>query len=529
LSPANEGLRRLAGVTSRPSRSALAVGGGIFVSRITGLARDVAIAAFFGTHLSADAYYAALKIPNVIRNLLGEGTLSAAFVPVYSEVVQAEGANSPAARRLAGGILMAVATAAALLSGIGVLIAPWLIRVVAPGIYAATPELATSLVRILFPMAGMMILGAWCLGILNTHRRFFLPFVAPALWNLTQVGALLLGSALGWGSLVHVLAWSALLGGVAQVGIQLPLAQKLARAQPLRARPWREESVRKVLRNTLPVISSQGIFQISSFVDVVLASLLGTGAISAMTYAQRLVYLPLSLFGISVAASSLPEMSREAGGPALRDRLANGFLQILYFVLPAALALMLFGDLMIRLLLQRGRFSAGSSALVATVLIAYAAGLVATSSVKLLASGFHARQDTRTPMRFAAISVGVGVACGASLMLVFRAHGYGVLSVSGLALGGAAGAWLNLLLLWQGLSRRVGPLFDIRAAAGVARIVFGSLLAVGASVAADHWLGAHMDGGSWLADAVRLTGTLAAGGVGYVVIIHRPPTVAHEA
>ena len=505
----------------RPStaRSAVSVGSGILVSRITGFARDVAIAAFFGTGIAADAYNAALRIPNTLRNLLGEGTLSASFVPVYSAMLEED---PEAADRLARAVLGVVLGIAGLLSAAGVLLAPWLTRALVPDWSGASLRLTTSLVRILFPMAGVMIVGAWALGVLNSHRRFFLPFVAPAAWNLAQIGGLLAGSWLGWGSLVHVLAWATLVGSGLQVAVQLPsIVRLLGRLRPRLEPDW--EPLRRVVGNALPVIGSQGIFQISSLVDLALASFVAHGALAGIYYAQRLAYLPLSLVGVSVATASLPEMSRDTRSHVLRRRLRSGFLQILYLTFPAALALLLFGNLMVRVLFERAAFGAGSTALVTGILFAFALGLVATSSVKLFASGFHAMQDTKTPMKIAAVSMTVGIGLGAALMFAFRSRGLGALSVSGLILGGSAGGWLNLILLWRGLRRRLGTLFESPVLPVAGRIVAAALAAAAVGELVLHALGVPPEGASLARRILVLAGTLGAAGVSYVLIAGKPP------
>ena len=505
------------------SRSAALVAAGILLSRITGFVRDLTIAIFLGTTPVVDAYVAALRIPNVLRNLLGEGTLSASFVPVYSSILaQGERARGDA-RRLAGGVLGAVVALAALLAALGVLVAPILTRVVAPGFGSEQAALTTHLVRILFPMAGVMILAAWCLGVLNSHRRFFLPFVAPTVWNLAQVAGLLIGSRLGWAPLIHVLAWSTLAGSVLQLAIQLPLTRRLAGSlRPRLDRRW--EPVRRVVRNAGPVAAGQGVFQFSSFVDVVLASTLPGSALAGLYFAQRIALLPLSLFGVSVATAALPEMSRESDAEALRLRLVGGFLRILFFVLPSAVILFLFGDLVVRLLFQHGVFDATSTALVSSILAAYAAGLVASSSIKLFAGGYHARQDTVTPMRFAVAAVALGVAIGAGIMLWLRARGFGPTSVVGLAIGGSAGAWLNLALLWRGLHRRLGRLFEPADWRAVGRLAAAAAAAAGAGVLARGLLEPTIGGNGLLPTAALLAGTLVAGSVPYLLIARRPPT-----
>jgi putative peptidoglycan lipid II flippase len=524
-------------------------------SRVTGVARDAAVAAFLGTRLSADAYWAAMKIPNIIRNLLGEGTLSASFVPVYSEQLElaatetaaAGGQGDPAPQiaarqdgrdgarpadgdrttdppRLAASVLGMVLVTATLLSGLGVLLAPWITAAVLGTADEATRILTTSLVRILFPMAGVLILGAWCLGVLTSHHRFFLPFAAPALWNLAQVGGLFLAAAIGSTAWAHALAWSALAGSVLQVGIQLPASLRIAGIKrPRLGLDW--EPLRRVARNALPVISSQGIFQLSSLVDLSLAGLAGTGALAALSYSQRLVYLPVSLFGISVAASALPTMSRDATREALRVRLVDGFFQITFFVLPAAVVLVLFGDLAVALLYQRRAFSADSTALVATILAAYSLGLVAMSCLKLFASGFHALQDTRTPMRIAAASVTLGIGVSVALTLGMRSAGYGTYSAVGIVLGGVCGSWLNLILHWSLLGRRIGPLFDRKALLAVLRLVAGALAAGGAGFWVRGVLEPRLPGG-FLGSLGLLGAVLVAGAIPYLLIARRPPVMA---
>lgn len=508
----------------------MSVSAGIFFSRVTGLARDVALAAFLGTGLLADAYWAAIKIPNIIRNLLGEGTLSAAFVPVYSETLQKDGASSSESTRLASSVLGIVLTAAVLLSSLGVLIAPWLTSAILIGAGEESRRITTELVRILFPMSGVLIVGAWFLGVLNSHGRFFLPFVAPTVWNLAQICGLFWAYAIGSDRFAHALAWSALAGSILQVGIQIPAARRLTGS----LRPtggWSWEPVRRVVRNTIPVISSQGIFQISTLVDISLATLVGTSAMSALGYSQRLMYLPISLFGIAVAAASLPHMSRQATAARLRPRLVNGFFQILFFVLPAAVCFLLFGDLIVRVVYQRGAFSESSTPLVAAVLATYALGLVASSSLKLFASGFHALQDTRTPMMLAAVSVSVGIGTAVLLTLSARARlplPYRPYAAMGIALGGALGAWLNLLLLWRFLAKRLGGLFEPAALKATVRLAAAVAVAAIAASAVRGWLAPRMPGHGFLYDLALLLAVGVSGAVPYLLIARRPPVIMSE-
>ena len=492
-------------------RSAVAVGAGIFLSRLAGFGRDVAIAAFFGTGLAADAYTAALRIPNIIRNLLGEGTLSASFIPVYSS--QLERRADSDARRLAGTILSLLVLLAAVLSGLGIMLAPWITEALVPRWSPEKVELTTRLVRILFPMAGFLILAAWCMGVLNSHRRFFLSFAAPTIWNLAQIVGLLLAWRVGWDPLVVALAWSALIGAGLQFLIQLPSALRLAgRLKASLDTNW--APARVVLRNFGPVVLGAGVAQLSGLLDVVLAGLLTGGALATLYYAQRLYYLPLSLFGTSVAAASLPELSREAGREAyeaLRRRLQQGFRRVAFNVLPSAFAFIFFGDWIISLLFQRRSFTTSDTLWVHATLGAYSVGLLAGSSVKLFASGFHALLDTRTPVKFATIGLAVGAALGAALMWPFY--------VPGLAFGAAVGSWLYLLLLWLGLRRRIGPIFDRSDLTFVLKLMVGCLLAAAAGSSVEWLLAPPAGIAAGLAIRAWVTvATLGTFGVVYLVV-----------
>lgn len=476
-------------MSSTTSRSALFVGAGISLSRLTGFLRDAVFAFFFGTGVAADAYAAALRIPNVLRNLLGEGTLSASLIPVYTALLQR--GDEAGARRLAGTLWSGLWLLAATLSLVGIVAAPWLTSVLVPGWEQEATQLTVRLVRILFPMAGFMILGGWCLGILNSHRRFFLPFAAPVLWNVAQIVGLWIAAAVGAAPLIVVLAWATLLGGVLQFAVQLPAVARLLKG--LRwSFDWRSAAPRTVVRNFAPVVTSAGVFQVSSFVDVILASFVAHGAVSSLYYAQRLYTLPLSLFGIAVAAAALPELSRDAeaaAGAVLRRRLSDGFRQILFFVFPSAAAFLAFGDLMIGLLYERGDFGAESAYVVTVILAAYAFGLAAAASVRLFASGFHAMLDTRTPLRYAVVAVAVGVVVGGGLLFELRGTiAPGALAAVGLAAGSALGAWLNVTLLWRGLRNRIGTIFSWADLTYVAGVGTACLPAAAAALAAEAFL-----------------------------------------
>ncbi len=437
-------------MTRSAGRSAALVGAGILLSRLVGFVRERVFAHYFGNSAAADAVRAALKIPNLIRNLLGEGTLSASFIPVYARLVESD--DPRAARALAGAVASLLLVASAVAALLGIALAPAVTAVVAPGFDPATRRLTITLVRIIFPGSGLLVLAAWCLGILNTHRRFFLPYAAPTLWNVVQIAVLVgLGGAFAGGDLAVWLAWGVLGGSLLQLAVQVPAALRMAGGLAFRP-SFRVAGVPEVMRAWAPVVVGAGVAQISSLVDTQLASLLPTGAVASLGYAQLLTNLPIALFGVSVAASSLPELSRDAADPAgreaLRARLADGFRRIAYFVLPCTVAFLLMGFAVVRVLYQTGSFGARDTDLVTRVLMCYAFGLIGWSTVKLFASGFYALRDTRTPVLTAASSVVVSVVL--SYLLMQR------MGPAGIACGASVAALYNTTMHLVHLQRRIG-------------------------------------------------------------------------
>ncbi len=437
----------------RPSQGRLAtrVGTAILLSRVLGLVRERVFAHFFGTGLEADAFGAAQRIPNVIRNLLGEGTLSASFIPVYAGMIQRGEVEE--ARRLAGVIASLLVLLAAIAALLGIVLAPVITDFVAPGFSAQQRDLTVTLVRILFPMSGALILSAWCLGILNTHRRFFLAYSAPAVWNIAQIATLLaLGGYLMGAPLAVAVAWGAVAGSVLQILVQLPVVLRVSQ-RVIWSLDIDAAGVRKVVGGWIPVIFGAGVVQISSIIDIQLASLLPAGAVATLRYAQLIQILPISLFGVSVAAVALPELSREAASEnseVLRRRLAEGIRQVAFFALPSAFAFAALGPQLVGVLFQTGAFDEWDTALVGGVLAAYGVAVPAQAQIKLLASGHYALGDTRTPVRIAA---GAVVFSAVSAFLLMQQFG-----AAGIALGAAAGAYFNVTLNALKLRQRLGAL-----------------------------------------------------------------------
>jgi putative peptidoglycan lipid II flippase len=438
------------------------VAAGILLSRIVGLVRQRVLAHFLATSDAADAFAAAFRIPNFLQNLFGEGALSASFIPVYASLLAREERDE--AGRVAGAIGSVLALAMAVLVLAGVLATPLLIDAIAPGFEGEKRMLAIRLVRILFPGAALLVLSAWCLGVLNSHRKFFLSYAAPVIWNVAIIAALVAaGSRMGQYQLAVVAAWASVAGSGLQFAIQVPTVLTVARGlRPSLA--LGSESVRTVIRNFAPTFLSRGVVQISAYVDALLASLLPTGAVAALAYAQTLYTLPVSLFGMSVSAAELPAMSSVTGDAGevaaqLRTRLNNGLRQIAFFIVPSAMAFAALGQVLAAALFQSGAFTRGDSFYIWGILAGASVGLLAGTMGRLYASGFYALRDTRTPLRFAVLRVVLTTGLG-YLAAIPLPGLLGVPSrwgVAGLTASAGIAGWVEFALLRRGLNRRIGP------------------------------------------------------------------------
>jgi len=484
---------------ARRSRAAFTVGAGIFFSRVSGFGRNVLMASFFGTSGLMDVWIAATKIPNVLQNLLGEGTLSASVIPVYSEFLE-EGRDEEAGR-FAGailGILIAVAGGTALL---GILLAPFLIPMAFPRWDAEKLALGTTLVQVLFPMTAVLVVSAWALAILNSHRRFLVSYMAPVAWNGVIISTLVAaGFGMGWSGrqLMLATALGALAGGVLQFAVQLPYVIPLLAHFRL-SLDRSVSGVGEATRNFVPVVAARGVVNIGSLLDVIVAAMLAEGALAALGYAQMLYVLPISLFGMSIAASELPELSRQRNAPTREVALqVSAALERIHFLLvPSMAAFLLLGDLFIAGLYQRGEFRATATPVVYAVLAAYALGLLASSGSRVLSSAFYAMRDTRTPARMAYLRVGVSLAVGLSLMFPLDRFTSGELhyGATGLALGASAAAWLEYAMLRRRLAGVLGPHGPAPEVRG--RILKATAVASAGALAAKWALGStvpHHDG-----------------------------------
>ena len=479
--------------TPPPRSGAASVAAGILLSRILGVLRESTFAHYFGVGAHADAFTAALRAPNALQNLLGEGALSAAFIPIYSRLL-AEGKEEEAGR-FAGAIFGLMLAAAAGLALLGIALSKPLVILLAPNFLrdaarVASGELAVNrfdlcvhAVRILFPMTGFMVLSVWALGILNSHRRFFLPYFAPVLWNVSLIGVLiftgswLTRSSASMGStalttLFYAACWGGLAGGILQFLVQLPLVARLVKGFRLsfsRDVP----GVRQALAAWGPVVAGRGVVQLAGYMDLFLATSLATGAASADRFAQMPYLLPISLFGVSLAASELPELSRlrgEGNAPELLGRVTRVLSSMAFLNVPTVIGYLCFGWLVVGALYRSGSFTLGDNWLVYLVLCGYSLGILATTSSRLLQNTFYALGESKVPARIAVQRVTASILVALPLMFLLDRYPLSLLigpqagalrlGSVGLSTASAAGAWLELLRLRAQLRRRL-PDFEL--------------------------------------------------------------------
>jgi putative peptidoglycan lipid II flippase len=452
----------IAASTGSSANHAGTIAVGVLLSRIAGLVRDSIFAHFLGDSATADAFKAGFRIPNILQNLFGEGVLSASFIPVYGKLL-GEG-DAETADMLAWGVGAIMTVGVTVLVAIGVLVTPYLIDVIAPGFEGDKRDLTIQIVRILFPGAGLLVMSAWFLGVLNSHHKFFVSYTAPVAWNVAMIAALLYyGPRRSQDGLAIAISWGSVVGSALQIAVQVPQTLALLRrhridfarvAVPLRA----------VFHNLTPVVISRGVVNLSTYIDNILASLLPTGAVAALNYGQLLYMMPISLFGYSVAASELPAMSRAAGAmpdqmnAILRARLNRGLRQIAFMVVPSSAAFLILGDVIVAMIYQSGAFSHADAVYVWAVLAGSGVGLLAATMGRLYNSAFYALFDTRTPLRYALIRVGLTLLLG-YLCAIPLPHMLGIAQkwgVAGLTVSAGVAGWVEFALLRRALNKRVG-------------------------------------------------------------------------
>ena len=443
-------------------RSSALIAAGIFLSRILGLLRQTLIARYLGAGTASDVFNGAFRLTNFLQNMFGEGALSASFIPVYAHAL--ERGDERDADRIAGAVAAILAMVTAVIVLLGILAAPLVTKVIVGGFTGAKFDLTVRLTRIFFPGAGIFVMSAWCLGILNSHRKFFLSYAAPVFWNLAMIGALLyFGPRRGEVDLAVALAWASVVGAALQMSVQLPSVFRLVR-HPRFVPDIGFAPVREVVKNFLPAFVSRGVVQLSAFVDLRLASGIAfEGSVGLLSYAQTIYVLPISLFGMAISAAELPEMAREGGTDAaayarLRARLDAAIPRVAFFCVPSALAFLFIGDAIAGVLLQHGRFSRIDSLHTWAILAGSAVGLVASALARLYSSTFYALRDTRTPLWFAVARVlltGVlGYLFAYPLPALLGLPAW--TGVAGLTASAGIAGWVEFYLLRRSIGRRIG-------------------------------------------------------------------------
>ncbi len=479
---------------SASAGGAVAVGAGILTSRLAGLVREGAIAHWLGSTAFADVFVVALRGPNLIQNLLGEQALSAAFIPVYRRLVR-RGAEGEA-RRFAGSTLGFLLVAVAVAALTGMVLAPWLAMLSAPGYLADRGSevdryaLLVRAMRIFFPMAAVLTLSAWCLAVLNSHRRFVLSYAAPAVWSLSIVAAAAIGHRLGLG--LSGVLFSACLGGLVgsllQFLVQLPTVLEELNGR-LPVAPRRDApGMREALTAFGPALMGRGVVQVSFWLETLLTSFLAPGAPAHLARAQRLYALPVSLFGGAIAAAELPglsdhEASDEEGRRRRAERLSGALTIALFLAAGAWVGLVVLGGSLIDAVLRRGLFGVADRYTVWVVVVFYAFGVVPSSCARLLQNAYFVDGNTATPARVAAVRVGLMVLLAVPAMLwldgltigqtieglwaalpaavadrVFLAADLGAvrfaelrLGAAGVALAASVSGWLEMIVLFSRL------------------------------------------------------------------------------
>jgi len=433
------------------TKAAGIVGLATLLSRILGFIRDMVIARYFGAGFSTDAFFVAFRIPNLLRRLFAEGSLSIAFIPVFTEHLKNNGKDQ--AFQMARSALRLLAVILVLVTITGILLAPAVVHVIAPG-FSDSPdkhELTVLLTRIMFPYVFFICLVALCMGILNVLGHFAAPALAPVFLNLAIIASVFLISP-EMEEPVLVLAFGVLAGGVLQLLLQLPFLIKKGFLFWEKAALY-HPGLKKIGKLMLPAIFGAGVYQVNILAGTLLASLLEEGSISYLYYADRLVQFPLGIFAISTATAILPSISRQAAEKdyeSVKETFAYAMRLIFFITLPSMVGLIVLREPIVKILFQRGSFSAEATQMTAYALLCYAVGLWAFSAVRIVVSTFYALSDTKTPVKIATISIASNIILGILLMWPLG-HG-------GLALATSLASMMNFGMLVFALRTRLGAI-----------------------------------------------------------------------
>jgi putative peptidoglycan lipid II flippase len=497
---------------TRLVRSAVVISLATMTSRVLGLVRDLSLAHVFGAGHSMDAYTVAFRIPNLLRDLFAEGAMSSAFVPTFTRVLTLEG--KAAAWRLGNLVITALLLVTGVLALVGIVFA-WPIVSFAAEDFAAVPGklgLAVSLARVMFPFLTMIAVAVGLMGMLNSLHRFFIPAFSPAMFNIGTLGtmAVLIPVFRARGvAPIYAVAIGTLVGGLGQVIVQWPSLRR----EGFRYRPlvdFRDPVLREVLALMGPGTMALAAVQINVLINTMLATSQGEGAPSWLNFAFRVMYLPMGLFGLSIATAALPTLAAAAARddvPTMRSTLSSALRMVLMLNVPATFGLMVLATPIVRLLFQHGSFTPAATAATAAALVCYAPGLVGYSAIKLAVPAFYALHDSRTPVAAGAVSVAFNIALN---LLLVRWMG-----VQGLALGTTLSALFNGGLLLLLLSRRTGGLDGRRVAVAFGKVATASVLMAAAVWLTAGWLTTVLPMGTLVG---RLIHVGSAIGVGLLVL-----------
>ncbi len=450
---------------SRLLKAVGVIGSATLLSRVLGFVRDAVIAWYFGAGYSSDAFIAAFRIPNLLRRLFAEGSLSAAFIPVFTDYAVNDSQDE--AFRLARSALRLACVVLSIVTVSGILLSPWIVHLIAPGFDSDKIFLTVILTRLMFPYVFCIGLMALCMGILNVLGHFAAPALAPAILNLTIIGSVLYISP-SLATPVIGLALGVLIGGFLQLVLQLPVLVRKG------FRFWQKAKLmhaglKKIGASLLPIIIGGAVYQINIFICTLLGSLLSEGSVTYLYFADRLVQFPLGIFAAAASTAVLPSLSRQAAKREY-DRLKSTFahaLKLVFFItIPAAVGIIVLKEPIVTLLFQRGEFDAEATQLTIQAVLYYSLGLWAFSGAKIVVATFFAMQNVRTPVLMAIISIVANIILGVILMKPL-AHG-------GLALATSLASMLNLGLLAYALRARMGALGAKKIAQSVARAVLSS-------------------------------------------------------
>ncbi len=494
---------------SNVAKAAGIVGTATLVSRVTGVIRDMVIAAFFGASWMTDAFWVAFRIPNMLRRLLGEGSLTVSFVPVFTEYLQKK--TKEEALDLAQNTFSILSAILAAVSVLGILLSPLIVGLIAPG-FIAKPEqfeLAVFLNRLMFPYIFFIALVALCMGILNSFRHFTAPALSPVMLNIAMIAAALLLYNT-FAQPITALAVGVLIGGVLQLAMQWPALLKFGVKFRFRFN-LRHPGIKQIGLLMLPAILGAGVGTINVFVGTILASLLPSGSVTYLFYADRIVEFPLGIFAIAIGTAALPSFSKHVAAGQM-DELKSGIsfsLRLMLFLtIPAMVAIMALNLPIISVLFQRGAFDSQATIYTGQALFCYALGLWAFAMLRVFVSAFYSLQDSKWPMKAAIITLIVNVLASLALMYPLKHNG--------IALAGSLSAAVNVLILAVVLKRKIGAYFDRAFYKAILKIIASSVVMLAAIGLIEYFM-PWDTGAGFKTRLIYLTSTVIAGAATFFI------------